>query len=228
MKAKIMAIILFSTLPLLASEEGESCKINLRPYAHLLPPEIELTDGDAVDSFPEIEYCSLREVLRFEEEYLGQTRVAYLGAVWKATRPIYVKVLEGVVTGGGVGFIQGCPTGVTMAFFIEENDEEWFNNIDFDTLDDTNKVTGLFSSISSLLIGPVIKFDPQEEIIQRKAVRRTGMLSKGATSAVSGYFSSQLFSFICQGVLHVGSHAFDLEVDGIINLDSLPTLVPRR
>ena len=230
MKAKIMAIILFATLPLwaFANVEEEFCKIDLRPYDHLLPPEIELSSEEVVDSFPQVEYCSLREVLRFEEEYLRQTRVAYFGTVFRTVstlaKKVSAKALEGKVTGSTVGFIQGCPTGATLAFFIEDDDDNQLDKNYFATIDYINKIVGIFSSLSASIIAPLVKFKPNQEVWPSKAVKTTAMLSKGTSSVMSGYFSAQFSSFICQKVVHAGHNAFDLGVNGIINLDALPSM----
>ena len=112
--------------------DGDECKIDLREY----PTE------NTFDPFPDTEFCDMREILLFEETFLGHVRVANAGMA----RPVIRLLTEGSIYGFSIGGVFGCIHGKLAPPLVKN---------DTDGQRDNRIITNVISAIISYtFVGP--------------------------------------------------------------------------
>ena len=191
MKFFILALLLISSAEglefvKLELPDGEECKIDLREY----PTE------NAFDPFPETEFCDMREVLLFEETFLGHVRVANAGMGRAALR----FATEGsVLFGVPIGAVLGCVNGkfpINPVRGAEEERDMRTNRIFI------SSISALFSFLAanadvSKRIPFMERIAPRDVVLKITSPNKIALF-KNVPAGVVGYGSSTLASHLCE------------------------------
>ena len=163
---------------------GGECKIDLREHLR----------ENAPDPFPETDFCNMREVLLFEEIFLGRVRVAY---IMGTARSILRLATEGSILGATFGGVLGCANGKFHTYLEVDATKREQNSFFAST------ISAFFSILALGPAEPSIKLPLMEKIISRKAIFATTndvgrYFSKGFPAAFMGYTSATVASRICE------------------------------
>ena len=170
---------------------GEECKIDLREN----PTENNL------DPFPETKFCHMREVLLFEEIFLGHVRVANAGMARPVLRLATEGSLHGAIIGGVIGcFASDLNFNLKLVFqdggYRYEAQGEWFNRL-------FTSVVSAFAALTfvepepSKIIPLVEKIAPREEALNLSRKKVVRFFFKPVPAAFVGYESANWAFDLC-------------------------------